>query len=224
MADPDSRTGTTYQTPAIEAYLRSLYAVETEGMQDALHSARAAGLPEIQVSPTDGKILEILLRMIGARKVVELGTLAGYSAQWIVRALPPDGHVWTIERDSKHADVARGVLEWAGLADRVTILNGAADELLGTLGREGPFDAVFIDADKGGYERYARWAMANLRPGGLVLGDNVFLFGDLAGREGEVRSGAESIRAMRAFHELLARECDSVVLPTPDGLSVAIKR
>src|SRR3712207_264832 len=159
MADPDSRAGTTYQTPAIEAYLRGLYAVETEGMRDALRSAQAAGLPEIQVSPTDGKILEVMLRMIGARKVVELGTLAGYSAQWIACALPPDGHLWTLERDPKHADVARGVLERAGLADRVTVLNGAADELLGMLGREAPFDAVFIDADKDGYERYARWSL-----------------------------------------------------------------
>ena len=224
MADPDSRSGTTYQTPAVETYLRDLYAVETDGMRDALRSARDAGLPEIQVSPTDGKILEILLRMIGARKVVELGTLAAYSAQWIARALPADGHLWTIERDPKHARVGRGVLERAGLADRVTILDGAADELLGSLERHSPFDAVFIDADKGGYTRYARWALEHLRPGGLVLGDNVYLFGDLVGRDAEARSSPESIRAMRAFHELLARACDAVVLPTPDGLSVAIKR
>ena len=224
MADPDSRTGTTYQTPAIEAYLRGLYSVETEGMQDALRSAREAGLPEIQVSPTDGKIIEVLLRMIGARKVVELGTLAGYSAQWIARALPADGHLWTIERDPKHAGVAGGVLARAGLADRVTVLNGSADELLATLEREGPFDAVFVDADKSGYERYARWALEHLRPGGLVLGDNVYLFGYLAGREPDGLTSHDSIRAMRGFHELLARECDGVVLPTPDGLSVAIKR
>ncbi|MDP8922640.1 MAG: O-methyltransferase [Chloroflexota bacterium] len=224
MADPDSRAGTSYQTPAIEAYLRGLYAAETPGMQDALRSARTAGLPEIQVSPTDGKILEVLLRMVGARKVVELGTLAGYSAQWIIRALPPDGHLWTIERDPKHADVARGVLERAGLADRATVLTGTADELLGALEREAPFDAVFIDADKGGYERYARWALRHLRSGGLVLADNAYLFGYLAGREPDERESARSIRAMRAFHDLLARECDGVVLPTPDGLSVAIKR
>ena len=224
MADPDSRTGTTYQTPAIEAYVRGLYAVETPGMQDALRSARAAGLPEIQVSPTDGKIIEVLLRMVGARKAVELGTLAGYSAQWIARALPADGHLWTIERDPRHAQVARSVLERAGLADRVTVLNGPADELLGMLEPEGPFDAVFVDADKGGYERYARWALRHLRSGGLVIGDNVYLFGYLAGREPDERESADAIRAMRGFHELLARECDGVVLPTPDGLSVAIKR
>jgi caffeoyl-CoA O-methyltransferase len=224
VADPDSRAGMTYGTPAIQAYLDGMYAPETPGMRDANDAARAAGLPQIQVGPNDGRIVEILLRLVGARKVVEIGTLAGYSAQWIARALPADGRLWTIERDPKHAEVARGALARAGLADRVTVLNGPAREQLATIESEGPFDAVFIDADKEGYPDYARWALRTLRPGGLVIGDNVYLFGYLAGREPDERTNAEAIRAMREFHELLAAECDGVVLPTPDGLSVAIKR
>jgi predicted O-methyltransferase YrrM len=148
MADPDSLSGRTYWTPAIESYLRGLYAREDPGMEDALRSAKEAGMPEIQVAPTDGRILEILLRMIGARKVVEIGTLSGYSAQWIARALPADGHLWTVDASPKHAEVARGVLERAGLADRVTILEGKALDVLPRLVAEGPFDVVFVDGDK----------------------------------------------------------------------------
>ncbi len=223
MADQDSRDGRGYGTPAIDAYLRELYAREDAGMLDALRSIEAAGLPEIQVSATDGRILEILLRMIGARRVVELGTLAGYSAQWIARALPSDGRLWTIEADPKHADVSRGVLGRAGLADRVTVLDGPGETVLRTLEAEAPFDAVFVDADKTGYERYGRWALAHLRSGGLVIGDNAYLFGRLAGEAAEQPERAPDVAAMRGFHELLAREFHAVCLPTPDGLAVGIK-
>lgn len=224
MADPDSLTGTRYNTPAIDAYVRDLYAQETAGMRDAVAAAEAAGLPPIQVGPLDGRIVEILLRMIGARRVVEIGTLAGYSAQWIVRALPPDGHLWTIERNARHAAVARGVLARAGLTDRVTVVEGQAGAMLERLAEHAPFDAVFIDADKPGYPAYARWALAHLRPGGLVLADNAYLFGRLAGAEPSGGTSAEDIAAMQALHTLLARETDAVCLPTPDGLAVGIKR
>ncbi len=223
MADPNSRSGTTYLTPAIDAFVQGVYVAETPGMLDSVRAGQAAGLPAIQVSPNDGKVLEVLLRLIGARKVIEVGTLAGYSAQWIVRALPADGHLWTVERDPTHAEVSRGVLDRAGIGHRVTILTGAARDRLESLTEEGPFDAVFIDADKGGYAHYARWALEHLRSGGLVIGDNVYLFGYLAERDADDRTDADEIRAMREFHEFLARECEGVVLPTPDGLSVAIK-
>lgn len=223
MADPNSRAGTTYLTPAIDEYLRGLNARETPGMQDSVAAMQAAGMPAIQVSPTDGRIIELLLRIADARKVVEVGTLAGYSAQWILQALPPDGHLWTVEYSPKHREVAEGVLARAGMADRVTILQGAGLEVLPTIERHGPFDAVFVDANKEHYAEYAAWALRNLRSGGLVIGDNTYLFGKLVGGDGDDRSADR--RAMRAFHELLAEDAAAAVtIPTPDGLTVAIKR
>lgn len=224
MADPNSRAGTTYWTPAIEDYLRGLNAQETAGMRDALDAIVAAGMPQIQVSPTDGRILEVLLRIAGARKVVEVGTLAGYSAQWILRALPSDGHLWTIEHSPKHREVAEGVLARAGLADRVTVLEGAGLDVLPTIEAQGPFDAVFVDANKEHYPDYAAWALRHLRRGGLVVADNTYLFARLVGVEPENEGQARDQAAMRAFHELLAAECEAVTLPTPDGLTVGIKR
>src|SRR5262245_49297772 len=123
MADPRSRSGqSNYWTAAIGQYLDGLYVHEEEGMHDSVASIERAGMPQIQVSASDGRILEIVLRVAGARRVVELGTLAGYSAQWIARAIGPGGHLWTVEASSTHAEVSRGVLERAGLGERVTVL------------------------------------------------------------------------------------------------------
>ncbi len=227
MADAGSRLGAQrYDTPEILAYLQRLYAPEDEALRYALERIQAEGLPAIQIGPTEGKILYLLLRLAGARKVVEIGTLAGYSAIWIARALPPEGHLWTCERDPKHAAVARDVLQHAGLADRVTVVEGPASETLPNLEPQAPFDAVFVDADKGGYQRYGEWATQTLRPGGLLIGDNTYLFGRLVGGE---RPGARPVQpeeqaSMRGFHELLAACYEAVCLPTPDGLAVGMLR
>jgi caffeoyl-CoA O-methyltransferase len=225
MADPRSRTGQGYYwTPAVGEYLDRLYVAEDEGMRDAVASIERAGMPQIQVSPSDGRILEVVLRMAGAHKVVELGTLASYSAQWIARAIGPEGHLWTVEASPKHAEVSRAVLERAGLAGRVTVLQGPGLAMLPTIEGNGPFDAVFVDANKEDYPRYVEWATRNLRAGGLVIGDNTYLFGRLAGVAPESAEQATSIEAMRAFHELVARDYHAVTLPTPDGLTVGVKR
>lgn len=224
MADVESRAGQTYWRPGIEAFLRELYARETEGMREAVRSIEREGLPAIQVSPTDGRILEMLLRLVGARRVVEIGTLAGYSAQWIARALPGDGHLWTIEADRRHAQVARRVLEEAGLGQQVSVLEGPALEVLPTLEAQGPFDAVFVDADKENYDRYGAWAQEHLRVGGLLVGDNAYLFGQLAGYEPQSVNEEAQIASMRAFHRRLAEGFEAVCLPTADGLAIGIKR
>ncbi|HEV8638417.1 MAG TPA: O-methyltransferase [Chloroflexota bacterium] len=224
MADKNTSYGQTYLTPAIGEYLVGLFAPETPGMQDAARAIEVAGMPQIQVSPWDGRVLEILLRLVGAGKVVELGTLGAYSAQWIARALPPDGRLWTVEASPLHARVARGVLDRAGLSDRVVVCEGKGFDVLPTLERHGPFDAVFVDADKAGYAAYAGWAADNLRPGGLLIGDNTYLFGRLAGVEPTSPDDRASIESMRGFHELLARDFDGVCIPTPDGLSIGIKK
>lgn len=215
MADNDSRAGTRYTTPEILDFVN-----QTHGGHDAALARAFAvpdGVPAIQVSQSDGRLIYILLRLAGARKAVEIGTLAGYSAIHIARGLAPGGHLWSLEYEPRHAELARANLAAANLSKVVTVMVGSALDTLPRLVDEGPFDAVFIDADKVNYDRYGRWALENLRAGGLVIGDNAYLFGELMEDKDEAR-------AMRAFHELVARTCDSVCAPTPDGLVVGIKR
>jgi caffeoyl-CoA O-methyltransferase len=215
MADRDSRAGSRYTTPAITDYVDRVHAPHDPALARAF--TVPDGIPAIQVGPSDGRLLYLLLKLIGARKVVEVGTLVGYSAIVMARALPPGGRLWTIEYEPRHAEVARANIAAAGLSDRISVNVGAGRKVLPTLEREGPFDAMFIDADKESYDYYGVWALAHLRRGGLVIGDNSYLFGDLMGE-------SDRARAMRAFHELVARACDSVCVPTPDGLVVGIKR
>jgi caffeoyl-CoA O-methyltransferase len=217
MADTDSRAGTRYDDAAIRDYVHRVHAPHDAALDAAFRASEWADIPAIQLGQSEGRLLEILLRMVGARRVVEVGTLAGYSAIRCARAIGPTGRLWTVEVDPRHAEVARANLQRAGLADRVDVLLGPALEVLPTLERQAPFDAVFIDADKVNYDRYGAWAVANLRRGGIVLGDNAFLFGELL-------DDSDRGRAMRAFHELVARDCDSVCIPTPDGLVLGIKR
>jgi caffeoyl-CoA O-methyltransferase len=173
-------------------------------------------MPEIQLGPAEGRLLELLLRLVGAKRVVEIGTLAGYSALWMARALPDDGQLFTIEADPRHAGVAAEVIGEAGLGARVTLIRGDAAEVLPKLSDSGPFCAVFIDADKPRYELYGRWATENLREGGLLIGDNAYLFGRLL-------DDSEDARAMRRFHEQMAESYRSVCIPTPDGLAVGLR-
>ena len=217
MADRDSRGGQRYSDPEIMDWIDHTHVVHDEALERAFTSPDREQMPAIQVSPSEGRLLGLLIKLVGARKVVEIGTLAGYSAIHIARALAPGGKLWTIELDEAHAGVARANLAAAGLDDRVEVIVGAALDVLPTLEQHGPFDAVFLDADKLGYAQYGRWARSNLRTGGLLIGDNAFLFGSLL----EQSEGAAS---MRAFHQEAAASFDSVCVPTPDGVLVAIKR
>jgi caffeoyl-CoA O-methyltransferase len=217
MADADSRSGVTHATLELLSYLNRIHASDEGARKRAFEASLTHGLPAIQVGPSEGKALFLFLRMIGARRVVEVGTLAGYSAIHLASALPADGHLWTLEADPKHAAVARENLDAAGFTDRVTIVMGKALETLPSLVGEGPFDAVFVDADKGSYDHYGRWAAANLRRGGLLLGDNAYYFGRLLEESDEAR-------AMRRFHEEASQSFDAVCLPTPDGLFLGIKK
>jgi caffeoyl-CoA O-methyltransferase len=215
MADSTSRTGVAYTTPAIIEYVNRVHAGHDTGLAKAFEVPEF--MPAIQVGPSEGKLLYLIMKLLGAKKVVEVGTLAGYSAIHMARALPPDGHLWSIEYEASHAEVARTNIANAGLADRVTVEVGAGRDVLPKLDRHGPFDAVFIDADKINYDHYGRWALEHLRRGGLVLGDNAYLFGELV-------DDSDRGRAMRAFHELVAAACESVCVPTPDGLVIGIKK
>lgn len=217
MADRDSRAGTVYHDPELRRWVDALHAPADPSLALAFGAPEAHGLPAIQVSPNEGRFLEVLLRAVGARKVVEVGTLAGFSALYLARALPGDGRLWTLEVSSHHAAVAREVLDGAGLAGRATVLEGRALDLLPTLEGQGPFDAVFLDADKENYLAYGRWAAANLRPGGLLLADNAFYFGRLL-------EDSPQAASVRAFHQEAARAFDTACLPTPDGLLMGLRR
>ncbi|MDH3818124.1 MAG: class I SAM-dependent methyltransferase [Myxococcales bacterium] len=216
MADQASRGGERYATPQILDYTARTHHPSDHSLERAFGAPARHGMPEIQLGPAEGRLLELLLRLINATKVVEIGTLAGYSALWMARALPPGGHLWTIESDPKHAGVAAEVVGEAGLGDRVTIIRDDARAVLPKLCDSGPFCAVFLDADKGRYDVYGRWATENLRAGGLLIGDNAYLFGRLL-------DDGEDAKAMRRFHEEMAASYRSVCVPTPDGLAVGVR-
>lgn len=216
MADVHSRAGERYADEKVRAYVDGLHAPHDQALTLAFQAPEREKMPAIQVAPSEGKLLGMLIALAGARRVVEVGTLAGYSALRIARALPPDGKLWSIEYDPRHAQVARASVAAAGLSDRVEVLEGPGVAVLERLVQHGPFDAVFIDADKGNYDRYGRWARANLRKGGLLLGDNAYFFGRLLEQSPEAE-------AMRRFHEEAAASFDTVCIPTPDGLLLGIK-
>jgi caffeoyl-CoA O-methyltransferase len=216
MADPGSRSGERYATPQILEYAAETHHPADAALSRAFEAPARHGMPEIQLGPAEGRLLELLLSLVKARKVVEIGTLAGYSALWMARALPSSGHLWTIESDPQHAAVAAEVIGEAGYGDRVSIIRDEAVEVLPKLGDSGPFCAVFLDADKGSYDLYGRWATQNLRPGGLLIADNAYLFGRLL-------DDGEEAKAMRRFHKEMSTNYRSVCLPTPDGLAVGIR-
>lgn len=217
MADQDSRSGVTYVTPAISAYVDRTHAAHDAALERAFSAPSRHGMPAIQLGVSESKLLTVLMQLIEARKVVEIGTLAGYSALRLARGLAPGGKLWTLELEPAHAEVARDNLAAAGVHDRVEVLVGPALESLRELEASGPFDAVFLDADKGGYPDYARWAHRHLRSGGLLIGDNSYYFGNLLG---ETPGAAR----LRDYHEFVAAQFDSACVPTPDGLVVARKR
>jgi caffeoyl-CoA O-methyltransferase len=217
LADDDSRAGLSYATREILDWLATVHAPHDAGLARAFGAPSAHGIPAIQLGASEAKAVALLLKLAGAKKVVEVGTLAGYSALVMARALPEDGHLWTIEYDPKHARVARENLAAASVAGKVTVLEGAGLDVLYTLERDGPFDAVFVDADKGNYDGYGRWAARNVREGGLLIGDNAFLFGRLL-------EDSPEAAAMRRFHEEARAHFDTVCLPTLDGMLLGVRR
>ena len=185
---------------AVDAYLTDRLLVPDPALQAALAANAAAGLPAIDVSPTQGKLLGLLVKLRGARTVLEIGTLGGYSTIWIARALPEGGRVLTLEIDPKHAEVARANVDRAGVGERVEMRVGPAAETLPTL--DGPFDMVFVDADKPNNPVYWREALRLTRPGGLIVVDNVVRDGKVV----DATSEESAIQGVRAMLDLIAAE------------------
>ncbi|MBI3297082.1 MAG: O-methyltransferase [Elusimicrobia bacterium] len=207
----------------VDHYLEGLFTPADPALDGALKAASAAGLPAIQVSATQGKLLYLLAKLSGARNILEIGTLAGYSAIWLGRALSADGRLTTLEVDPRHAAVAKANLERAGLASRTEVLVGPALETLSRLAA--PFDLVFIDADKERYPAYLDWALKLTRKGSLIIADNVVRGGAVA----DPKNADPRVLGARRYNALVAAEprLSATVVQTVgakgyDGLSFAV--
>jgi predicted O-methyltransferase YrrM len=189
---------------AVDRYITESLIPADPALESALKASKKAGLPAIAVAPNQGKFLMILAQAIGARSILEIGSLGGYSTIWLARALPADGKLITLEFDPKHAEVTRANVARAGLANKVEVRIGKALETLPELALEGlnPFDLVFIDADKENYPGYLEWALQLSRPGTLIIGDNVV-------RDGKVIDPSNddpAIQGVRRMNEIIASE------------------
>ncbi len=201
-------------------YISSQFARPDAVLEQVFAAIPARGLPAITIKPEEGRFLQFLVRAIGARRAVEIGTLGGYSGIWLARGLPADGCLITLEKEPRHAEVAREHFALAGLDGKVDLRLGDAQATLPALAAEGPFDFCFIDADKLGYGAYLDWALANVRPGGIIAAHNAF-------RGGAVLDAADQspdTKTMRAFNERFAAEPRllSTIYPAGDGMLVGV--
>jgi predicted O-methyltransferase YrrM len=215
------------QWAAVDRYLNEKLVPSDSVLDAALADSTAAGLPAINVAPNQGKLLAVLAGAVGARNVLEIGTLGGYSTIWLARALSPGGKLITLEFEPKHAEVARANIARAGLSDVVEIRVGRALDTLPKLAAEGlpPFDLVFIDADKGNNAAYFDWALKLTRPGSLIITDNVIRNGNVI----DESSQEDSIVGTRRFFDRLAAEgkvtataVQTVGSKGYDGLAIAL--
>jgi caffeoyl-CoA O-methyltransferase len=209
----------------VDAYILDLVGGEDDVLRAADNSIAASNLPPISVSANQGKFLHVLAKACGAKKILEIGTLAGYSAIWMARALPPGAKLITLEFDPEHARVAQTNIERADLANLIDIRVGKAIELLPELTGEGPFDMIFIDADKPPYTEYFTWSLKLSRPGTLIIADNVI-------REGKVldkQSNDDMVMGVQRFNQYLSSCTDvtATIIQTVgskmhDGMAIAV--
>ena len=215
------------QWEAVDQYIEELFVPADDALDLALAESAAAGLPQIAVSPIYGKLLTLLARSMDARTILEIGTLGGYSTICLARALPEGGRLVTLEFNSLHAQVAQANIARAGLAGQVEVIVGRAVDSLAALSaeRRGPFDMIFIDADKPSYPDYLTWSLQLSRPGTLIIADNVVR----AGKVIDPDSDDPNVQGVRRFNELLAADplVDATILQTVggkgyDGLAIVL--
>jgi predicted O-methyltransferase YrrM len=207
---------------AVDDYVADLLVPSDAALEGALRASAEAGMPAIAVSATQGKLLMLLAQTLGARRILEIGTLGGYSTIWLARGLSAGGRLITLEVDPKHADVARQNIARAGLSDAAEVRLGRAIETLPKL--EGPFDLIFLDADKVSYPEYFSWAVTLSRPGSLIIADNVVRKGAVI----EAESSDANVQGVRRFNELMAadKRVSATVIQTVgskgyDGFAIA---
>jgi predicted O-methyltransferase YrrM len=212
---------------SVDNYITQLFVQSDPIMQETLAASEAAELPSISVAPNEGKLLMLLAQLCGARNILEIGTLGGYSTIWLARGMVSEGSLITLEANPKHAEVARLNIARAGFTDRVEVRVGPARDTLSQLATEGrgPFDLIFIDADKESYPEYLAWALKLARPGALIIADNVI-------RDGKILDPADTdprVQGARRFNQLLAEEprVKATVIQTVggkghDGMAIAI--
>lgn len=210
---------------AVDRYLVDTLVAADAALDAAVAAQRAGGLPDIEVAPTGGKLLHLLTRAIGARRVLEVGTLGGYSTIWLARGLPSEGQVVTIEAEPANAAIARANIDRAGVRERVEIRVGRGEDVLPTLAGGDPFDLVFIDADKESNTLYLDWAARLGRPGALVVLDNVVRAGRVVDQTDDtsqvagVRAGLEMLRSDPRFDATALQTWDAKGW---DGVAIAV--
>ena len=209
----------------IDRYIVDVLVPSDPALDAALHTSQAAELPPINVSPNQGKLLMVLAQAVGARAILEIGTLGGYSTIWLARALAPGGRLITLEANPMHAKIARANVAHAGLADRVDMRLGLALDLLPTLAAEGPFDFVYIDADQANSANYFQWAVKLSRRGSLIVADNVIRHGSIIDEE----NSKPAVQGLRRFYDLVAAEpkvsitaLQTVGINGHDGFAIAV--
>lgn len=205
----------------VDTYIDTLFIPDDPALKTALARAEEAGLPDMQVSPGQGKFLYLLAKLVGARRILEIGTLGGYSTLWLARAMGPGGKLTSLEIDPVHADVARQSIEAAGFAGVCDVRTGAALTILPDL--EPPFDLVFLDANKESYPAYLTHAVRLTRPGGLILADNVVRRGEILSRsmDSSVIGAAAFNQALASHPQLEAIVLQQVGLKGHDGMALA---
>lgn len=229
MRKPDYPLADAEKWSRVDSYFAGLLAPNDAALDDVLAANADAGLPAHDVSPAQGKMLALFVTMIGARSILEIGTLGGYSTIWLARAVPASGKVITIEANAAHADVARANLDRAAVANRVELRVGPALDVLPLLEAEtaGPFDLIFIDADKPNNPAYLQWALRLSRPGTVIIGDNVVRGGAVANAD----SDDPNVQGVREFLDMIAADprLDATAIQTVgekgwDGFALAVVR
>lgn len=210
----------------LESYINKTFHTDLDVLRKIAENTSKQGLPPIQISPWDARHLQVLLRTTDAKKVVEFGTLGGYSATAMALAMPQDGRIYTFELSQKHATLAKENFKMAGVESQIEVLVGSAAEKMLTISDKGPFDFAFIDADKAGYVRYFEWVAERLKIGGVIAADNTLAWGKAV--EENLPSTDEdfkSVQSLRAYNTYVGQRSDFIttLLPTGEGLTVSVK-
>jgi predicted O-methyltransferase YrrM len=209
--------------PRVE-YIRKFFAQEDKFLRMSREAAKSLSLP-INIGSEEGKLIQLLIHSIGAKKAIEIGTLTGYSAIWIARALGERGILYSLERTPRHAAIARNIIEQASLSHMIQVIDGEAEKELKNIASLGKFDFIFIDANKSSYPYYLEWAKENVRRGGIIVADNTYLF-DSVYLDDKPESITNSMwTQMKKFNEIASTSegFESIMLPTTEGLTILLK-